>query len=125
MAGKTVSARSAFSCNYQAGLIVMTIKINKSKNHCTIKIDGDLTIYQMAEYHGQLVEKCNSATSATVELSDDSELDAAGIQLLISLQKQLQAAGGDLTLQTTGEQSTKVIEMFNLSRQFKSSEGVN
>ena len=96
----------------------MTITIDQLKSHCTIKIDGGLSIYEVAAYRNQLVENCDSATSATVELSDEVELDTAGIQLLISLQKQLQAAGGELTVQATGEQSTQVIDVFNLSSQF-------
>jgi anti-sigma B factor antagonist len=100
----------------------MTINITINKDHCTIKIDGDLTIVQISEYHQQLVDKCLSVTSATVELSDNTELDTAGIQLLISLQQQFQSAGGDLTVRTTGEPSIKVIDLFNLSSQFNSAE---
>jgi anti-sigma B factor antagonist len=100
----------------------MTINININEDHCTIKIDGDLTIFQISEYHRQLVDKCQSVTSATVDLSDNTELDTAGIQLLISLQQQFQSAGGDLTVRTTGEASTKAIDLFNLSSQFNSAE---
>jgi len=100
----------------------MTINIKNSKGHSTITIDGDLTIFQIADYHKQLVKQCESATSATVELNDEAELDTAGIQLLISLQRQFQSAGGDLTVSTTGEQSAKVIDLFNLSSQFNSAE---
>jgi anti-anti-sigma regulatory factor len=99
-------------------VIAMTITIDQLNDDCTIKFDGDLTIYQVAEYQKQLVEKCDLVVSATVQLGVEVELDTAGIQLLISFQKQLQAAGGDLTVQTTGEQSTQVIEVFNLSSQF-------
>jgi len=100
----------------------MTITINKRKHHCIIKIDGDLSIYEVAEYHKKLVEKLDAVTSATVELSQDIEIDTAGIQLLISLQKQLQATGGDLTVQSEGGKSAQIIEVFNLSKQFRFSD---
>jgi anti-anti-sigma factor len=100
----------------------MTINITINKDHCLIKIDGDLTIFQISEYHQQLADKCQSVTLATVELSDNTELDTAGIQLLISLQQQFQSTGGDLTVRTTGEPATKVIDLFNLSSQFNSAE---
>jgi len=119
MVGKTVSARYSLISNFKIGLIPMTIKINNQNNHSTIQIDGDLTIFQMSEYHKKLLEKCESISSATVELSGEVELDTAGIQLLISLQKKFRAAGGDLTVQTTSEKVTKVIELFNLSGEFK------
>ncbi|TWX72761.1 lipid asymmetry maintenance protein MlaB [Colwellia sp. C1TZA3] len=97
----------------------MTIKIDNFEDHCTIKIDQDLTIYEVDEYRKQLLEKCDLNHSATVELSDEVELDTAGIQLLISLQKQLQATGGDLTVCTTSVQAINLFAVFNLSSQFK------
>jgi len=100
----------------------MTIKIDNFKDHSTIKIEHDLTIYEVDEYRQQLLEKCDLTHSATVQLSDQTELDTAGIQLLISLQKQLQGAGGDLTVHTTAAQAIHLFEVFNLSSQFKLNE---
>jgi anti-anti-sigma factor len=101
----------------------MAININKHRGHYTIKLDGDLSIYEVADYHQELVEKLGSATSATIELSQGLEMDTAGIQFLISLQKQFQATGGDLTVQSKGEKSAQVIDVFNLTKQFKFSDG--
>jgi anti-anti-sigma factor len=119
MADKTFSTGSSIVSDLQAGLIAMTINISKRKDHCTIKIDGDFSIYEVAEYHKKLFRKCGSVTSARVELSQDLEIDTAGIQLLISFQKQLQANDGDLTVQSKGGKFPQIIEVFNLAKQFK------
>jgi hypothetical protein len=92
VAGKTFSSQSAFICDYKIGLVPMTTKITKHKDHCTIKIACDLTIYQTYEYQSEMAQKCDSANFAMIGLSENSGLDVAGIHFLISFQKQLQAA---------------------------------
>lgn len=119
MAGKTFSTSAPIISHCQIGLITMTIKIDKFEDHYTIKIDHDLTIYEVEEYRQQLLEKCDLISLARVELNENIELDTAGIQLLISLQKQIQGAGGDLTVQTTSAHAIHLFDMLNLTSQFK------
>lgn len=96
----------------------MTITIDKCKDHYTIKIDHELTIYEVETYRKELLEQCDLTCAAMVQLSEDIELDTAGIQLLLSLQKQLQSAGKDVTVQATGAQAIHLFDVFNLSNQF-------
>lgn len=119
MAGKTFSTRAPIINHCQIGLIRMTIKINKFNDHYTIEIEHDLSIYEVEEYRQQLLEKCDLISSARVELNEEIELDTAGIQLLISLQKQIQGAGGNLTVQTTSAHAIHLFDIFNLTSQFK------
>lgn len=75
-------------------------------------LTGELTIYRAAELQQQLQAALqHGGGSLEVDLSGVTELDTAGLQLLIALKKSAQEAGGQLSL--TGH-SAAVIEVFEL-----------
>ncbi|MFT3905953.1 MAG: STAS domain-containing protein [Steroidobacteraceae bacterium] len=56
-------------------------------------VEGGLTIYTVGELKGQLLEKLVDArTPSALDLSAVSEFDAAGLQLLLALKRQMAAA---------------------------------
>ncbi|MCB1903359.1 MAG: STAS domain-containing protein, partial [Gammaproteobacteria bacterium] len=63
--------------------------------------------------HSQLLAECQDAQNVTFDLSDVNEVDTAGVQLLISLQKQLNSVDGNLLLAGQSEQLLNTLNAFN------------
>lgn len=48
-------------------------------------LSGEFTVYQAAAAHRYFVAHCGDGSLRTVDLSDVTEIDSAGLQLLLSL----------------------------------------
>lgn len=125
MAGQAVPAAHTPVSRHQIGLKLMAMNITKLDGACSIRLDGDLTIFQIADFHSQLLAECQDAQNVTFDLSDVNEVDTAGVQLLISLQKQLNSVDGNLLLAGQSEQLLNTLNAFNLSGYFESTEGIS
>ena len=61
-----------------------------------LRLDGELTIYRAAELKPVLLQAVQPGCLLELDLSDVTELDTAGVQLLLLAQRQAQALGGSL-----------------------------
>ena len=61
-----------------------------------IVIDGDLTIYTASEWRDRLSAEIVDADEFELDLTRVSEIDSAGLQLLIAARKQAERSGGSL-----------------------------
>lgn len=84
----------------------MSVKIDNTKAPPVLTIDGSLTKYDVAEIKAAL-DEVNPEANLSVDLSNVEECDTAGTQLLISLRKTFDEAGGGLEL---GECSSAVVK---------------
>ena len=76
-----------------------------------LRIEGELTIYRAAELKDALIAPLASGATLEVDLAGVTELDTAGLQLLMLAKKCAQAQGGNLRL--TGH-SAAVVDVFEL-----------
>jgi anti-anti-sigma factor len=77
----------------------------------TLRIAGDMTIYEAAAQCAQLLEALERASDLEIDLSGVTALDTAGLQLLILAKKTAAARGG--TLRLSGH-SPAVVDAFDL-----------
>lgn len=96
----------------------MALHIHGEEGHCRLGVDGDLTIFQVAEYRQQLLAECAQAGTVTLDLSETRELDTSGVQLLLALRKQVMAGGGKLKLAGISDAAGKTLAVFNLAAEF-------
>lgn len=89
----------------------MSAKAASGTPPCRIAIDGELTIYNAAEWKERLYEPIARGDSLELELSAVQELDTAGLQLLIMAKKEALARGQALHL---CNHSRAVVEAFEL-----------
>jgi anti-sigma B factor antagonist len=79
----------------------------------TLSIEGELTIYTAAQHKDALVAFLNSGDDLELNLSQVSEMDTAGLQILIMAKKEAAVAGKSLRYSM---HSAPVLEILELSR---------
>lgn len=67
----------------------MSVSIHWQEQHCTLKVEQDMTIYHAAALKDALFAPLAQATTVTVDLSQVNELDTAGVQLLLLLHREV------------------------------------
>ena len=93
-----------------------------------IRLNGELTIYQVAERHEQLhlaLEQCSSEQSSekqpslTIDTSELIEVDSAGLQLLVQLAQQARQTDIAVHWQAPSAALTRMIELYNAAQWFE------
>ena len=100
----------------------MTLSISNHNNTCTVEMTEDLTIYEVGKYQTKLLAECDFNGQFKLDFSKLEDIDTAGVQLILSLDKQVKAAGGNILFLSTSPEMSKVLELFNLSEHFKSTD---
>ena len=78
-----------------------------------VRIDGELTIYTVAELAAALLPQMGAAPRLELDLSEVTEMDGAGLQLLAVIRREAGIAGTALSV--TG-QSQVVMQALQLCR---------
>lgn len=78
-----------------------------------LEIEGEMTIYRAVELKPLILNALGATQQLDIRLSAVSELDTAGVQLLILAQREAEAAGKRVRLLNA---SAAVREVFNLYR---------
>lgn len=79
-----------------------------------LSLEGDLTIYRAVELRNALVEALGRASAIDVDLSKVTEVDSAGVQLLMLVAQTAQARGIDLRFVELSPAVVEVIELLQL-----------
>jgi anti-sigma B factor antagonist len=77
-------------------------------------IEGDLTIYDAARVKDELLARLHANAELTVDLSGITELDTAGIQLLLLLQREASDAHKPLHWAKHSSAVSEVLALLNL-----------
>ena len=89
----------------------MSIHVQSDSGLCLLHIEGEMSIYTAAELGAQLLPHLQHQAQLEIDLSQVSELDSAGLQLLILAKRE--AARNGASLRLTGH-SRAVLEVFDL-----------
>lgn len=99
----------------------MGISITKGsgkQRHSTVVIDGTLTIYDAQAGKDALVKALAGAAELEVDLSQVTEIDTAGMQLLVLMKREAQKTGKPLRLAAHSQASLDVLDRYNLGSYF-------
>lgn len=78
-------------------------------------IEGELTIYTASELKGRLLEALESQESLLIDLSQVSEIDTAGLQLLLMVRREAGERGVSVVFAGHSHAVTECLELCNLS----------
>lgn len=103
-----------------------------STDESTIRLDGELTIYQVGERHEQLLlalqqclaqetapEQSEQQPTLTIDTSELIEVDSAGLQLLVQLVKHARQLDVAIHWQIPGAALTQMIDLYNAGQWFE------
>jgi ABC-type transporter Mla MlaB component len=95
------------------------IKVTQKHNNCTeIAISGELTIYCAMDVFQQHLQKIKLKELTLLKLGGISEIDTAGVQLLIMLIKIISEQNSRYQVTSIGEALTDYSNLFQLNRYF-------
>jgi anti-anti-sigma factor len=83
-----------------------------------LSIDGELTIYRAAELRASLVTALADGGDLELNLSAVTEMDSAGVQLLMAAKKSARASQRDLRLVGHSPAVLEVFETLDLAAHF-------
>ena len=83
-----------------------------------IGIEGELTIFAAAELRQRLLDAIGANTEVEVDLSQVSEIDSAGIQLMVAAKREAAARNKLLRFTNHSPAVFDIIELYDLSGHF-------
>ncbi len=92
--------------------------MRKEKTTKALRLDGELTIYRAAELKDELMKAMAAASPLEIDLSGITEVDGAGLQLLILVKKEAGRQGKTVNFSSHSPAVLDVIDFANLSGQF-------
>lgn len=97
----------------------MTISVKETQgNRCRVAAHGAMTIYEAPADRRALLVALSTADEMEVDLSEVSEMDTAGMQVLVLLKREARAAGKTVRLTAHSPATLEVIDRFNLASYF-------
>jgi len=97
----------------------LTITIEDKKDSPTlIFIQDEMTIYNVLEHKNKLYPYLKNENGLHIDLTDVSEIDSAGMQLLIFLKHQSKIEKNEIIFINHSESFMEVINIFNFSSFF-------
>lgn len=82
------------------------------------RIEGELTIYNAASVKQQMDVLLDQSPQLEIDLSQVSEIDTAGLQLLILAKKETTSRGGELRLVGHSVPVLEVLDMCHMANYF-------
>lgn len=96
----------------------MAIRIEEKNGMSLLHVEGEMTIYTAAELKSQLLLHLPPQGALEIDLSQVSEIDGAGLQLLILAKRKTQLAGQTLLLTAHSRAVQEAFELCNLAAFF-------
>ncbi|MBK1721347.1 STAS domain-containing protein [Thiocystis violacea] len=96
----------------------MTTAAVPSRPEERITLEGELTIYTVAETFGRLRVELEGRRVCALDLSAVSEIDGAGLQLLLWVKQASEARGADFSLVAHSDAVADVIALLQLEPRF-------
>jgi anti-anti-sigma factor len=84
----------------------------------TVRVAGEMTIYRAAELKHALLRAIDESAAVDVELSGVTEIDSAGVQLLVITMRTAVESGCDLRLTAASQAVLEVLDLLGLRSYF-------
>lgn len=96
----------------------MSVLMERNDQVCTLRIDGEMTIYTAAEQRTALFAAWGDCAELELDLAAVGEIDSAGLQILLMLKREVEAAGRVLRLSNHSQAVFEVLELLDMQAHF-------
>lgn len=100
------------------GISVATGKGRGKRKHCNVTIDDAMTIYDAVAHKKALLDALGHATELEIDLSGVTEMDTAGVQLLVLVKREAVKASKVMRLAAHSQATLDVLDRYNLGSYF-------
>ncbi len=83
-----------------------------------LRIEGEMTIYRALELKQVLLSRLDESAEVEIDVAAATEIDTAGVQLLLLAKKTAQARQRALRLVAASPAVAEVLELLNLATEF-------
>jgi anti-sigma B factor antagonist len=98
--------------------MAMPIQVEKKGEMCHVAIEGEMTIYVAQELKSELLSPIAENDVIEVDLSQVSEIDAAGLQLMLVTKIESVARGIKLSFVNCSASVQEMLQLSNLEQFF-------
>lgn len=91
------------------------IQMSEHEGRCEVRIDGELNIYGASAGKTALLAALSTGRETEINLSGVTEIDGAGLQLLLLVKREAVRHGRPLRLVSHSEAVLEVIELLGLA----------
>jgi len=95
-----------------------TAKPPSDKDVERLVLEGDLTIYQAPAQKNSLLDTLDKATVVELDLAQISEIDSAGLQVLLLAKRESLAMGKELRILAHSQAVQETLEFLNVASYF-------
>lgn len=95
------------------------VDISSDKDKITVKVTGEMTIYTASEIMQKLVTVADDEKKLECNVSAVTEIDSAGVQLLMLLKKERQRKGLEMSLTSHSDVVVEIFDLMGLTPYFK------
>ena len=92
---------------------------SKSTGLCRLRVEGEITIYKAAEVMEKLVPYWRDYKEFELDLSGISDIDTAGVQLLLMFDRKSGASGKKARLAGESEPVSEALGIYRLAGRFE------
>lgn len=92
----------------------MTVHVKHNSADGQIAIEGEMTIYHAVALKRQILDSINNGSDVSLDLSRVTELDTAGMQLLMMARQEAQHHGRSAQLLAPSAAVRDALELYNL-----------
>lgn len=97
----------------------MNISCKKTKSGTLLRLEGDFTIYNVAQAKQEFFNDYDSFVSPiSLDLNSVSEIDSAGLQLLLFLQKMLSKDNKKIYIEKSNEHVDAILKNLDVTTYF-------
>lgn len=96
----------------------MSVHVVQENGGARVTIQGDMTIYQAAELKPALLAGLEGAQDIELNLSEVSDMDTAGFQLLLMLKREASHLGKTLRMVAHSPATLEVMDAYRMGSYF-------
>lgn len=96
----------------------MSVHVVQENGGVRVTIQGDMTIYQAAELKPALLAGLEGVQDIELNLSEVSDMDTAGFQLLLMLKREAAQRGQSLRMMAHSAATLEVLDAYRMASYF-------
>ena len=95
----------------------MNIDLEKNNGLCKLQIEGEMTIYNSAELKKQLLKSLPECSQVEIDLSQVSEMDTAGFQLLLLVYNEASLLNVTVRIASYSSAVSAVFDLYSINKE--------